>query len=329
MAALSNDNTVFGYFSSETQAEAAVRELREAGFTRNEISIAGRPDSDSYSDSSTSSAGSTASNAAHKAGHAAEGFWDRVKGFFEGDDVEPYADERTRGEMATREVTTEDDVYDYDPQDLHQSWGSDRAGYFNQQYSRTGQGIIVSVSAGDRREEAESILQSNGADLGSNATADTSAYAGASNDAYADTSTDAYAGETNDVEGTRRIRLYGEVLRVHRDRVQRGEARLRKETVTETQNVQVPVTREELVVERVPVTGEQRAASGVTIGSENEEIRIPLNEERVTVDKEPVLREEVKVGKRQITDNETREETVRREELRVDNDQDENYRKAS
>lgn len=160
------------------------------------------------------------------------------------------------------------------------------------------------MRAGSRREEAESILESNGADLGR----------GVTNGQYATTS------ET-DVQSPRRIQLYGEVLRVHRDRIQRGEARLRKEIITETQNVQVPVSREELVIERVPVSGEQ-AAPGAVVGRENEEIRIPLSEERVTVDKEPVVHEQVEVGKRQITNTETRQETVRREELRVDEDEE-------
>jgi uncharacterized protein (TIGR02271 family) len=38
--------------------------------------------------------------------------------------------------------------------------------------------------------------------------------------------------------------------------VNRGEVRIRKEVLTTTQTIEVPVTREELVVERVPVSGE-------------------------------------------------------------------------
>ena len=66
---------------------------------------------------------------------------------------------------------------------------------------------------------------------------------------------------------------------------------------TTTQTVEVPVTREELVVERVPVSG-QVPATGATFGSE--EIRIPLSEERATVSKQAVVREEVRVGKKQV-----------------------------
>lgn len=322
MAGYETDNTVFGYFSSETQAESALRDLKAAGFTRNQISLAGQPGSDSYSSATTtgSATGSKMRQEGHKAGEAVGGFWHRVKNFFEGGDApEPYAEERTRGDMATREVTTDSNIYDYDPEDFHQSWGttSDRSRYLGQQYARSGQGYIVSVVASDRRAEAESILEANGADLGTA-------------DSYSGTETGAYSGQstsTADLESPRRIQLYGEVLRVHRDRVQRGEARIRKETVTETQNVQVPVTREELVVERVPVSGE-RAATGVNVGSDSEEIRVPLTEEVARVEKEPIMREQVEVGKRKITETENREETIRREELRVDED-DNRFRKAS
>ena len=325
MAGYENENTVFGYFPLETQAEAAVRQLYAAGFTRNQISLAGQPDNQAYT-SGTSTNDTSESHMrqeGRKAGQAVGGFWDRIKSFFESEGAEPYADEPTRGDLATREITHETGVYDYDPDQFEQSWGTtmDHSRYFGQRYGRAGEGIIVMVKAAGRREEAETILEANGADLGASNTRQATSYP-ETGDAYADRSS-----STTNVQSPRRIQLYGEVLRVHRDRVERGEVRLRKETVTETQNVQVPVTREELVVERVPVTGEQ-AAPGATVGSDSEEIRIPLSEEQVRIEKEPFVREQVEVGKRQVTNTENREETVRREELRVDGDED-RLRKAS
>jgi uncharacterized protein (TIGR02271 family) len=325
MAGYENENTVFGYFPLEIQAEAAVRQLHAAGFTRNQISLAGQPDNQAYT-SGTSTNDTSESHMrqeGRKAGQAVGGFWDRIKSFFESEGAEPYADEPTRGDLATREITHETGVYDYDPDQFEQSWGTtmDHSRYFGQRYGRAGEGIIVMVKAAGRREEAETILEANGADLGASNTRQATSYP-ETGDAYADRSS-----STTNVQSPRRIQLYGEVLRVHRDRVERGEVRLRKETVTETQNVQVPVTREELVVERVPVTGEQ-AAPGATVGSDSEEIRIPLSEEQVRIEKEPVVREQVEVGKRQVTNTENREETVRREELRVDGDED-RLRKAS
>jgi len=327
MASYETDQTVFGYFTSDAQAESAVRELYAAGFTRNQISIAGQPDAQTVTSGTgtNETTGSKMRQEGRQAGEAVGGFWDRIKSFFEGEGAEPYADEPTRGDLATREITHETGVYDYDPEEFDQSWGTtmDHSRYFSQQYGRAGEGIIVMVKAGERRGEAESILEANGADLGASGVGQTSTYPETGDAAYADRSA-----STADVQSPRRIQLYGEVLRVHRDRVQRGEVRLRKETVTETQSVQVPVSREELVVERVPVSGEQ-AAPGATVGSDSEEIRIPLSEERVRIEKEPVVREQVEVGKRQVTNTENREETVRREELRVDGDEEDRLRKAS
>ena len=86
--------------------------------------------------------------------------------------------------------------------------------------------------------------------------------------------------------------------------------------ITENQSVQVPVTREELVVERVPASGEARAGE---IGRD-QEVRIPLSEERVRAEKRPVINEEVRVGKRTVQNTEQVSDNVRHEELRVEKD---------
>ena len=96
--------------------------------------------------------------------------------------------------------------------------------------------------------------------------------------------------------------------------------RLRKEVVTEKQNIEVPLTREELVIERVPASGEARTGE---IGSD-EEIRIPLSEERVRAEKQPVVTEEVRVGKRAVQNTEQVSDNLRHEELRVDKSGDVN-----
>jgi uncharacterized protein (TIGR02271 family) len=80
----------------------------------------------------------------------------------------------------------------------------------------------------------------------------------------------------------------------------------------------VPVTREELVIERTPASGQ--AASG-DIGRD-EEIRVPLSEERARAEKQPVVTEEVRVGKRAVQNTEQVSDNVRHEELRVDKEGD-------
>jgi uncharacterized protein (TIGR02271 family) len=124
-----------------------------------------------------------------------------------------------------------------------------------------------------------------------------------------------------------RVQLFGEVLRVHKERISRGEVRVRKDVITENQTIEVPVMREELVLERVQVSGETPASSANIGGSQ--EIRIPLSEEKVRVEKQAVVREEVNVGKREVAGVETVNADVRREELRVDPDPETPKRSAS
>ena len=76
----------------------------------------------------------------------------------------------------------------------------------------------------------------------------------------------------------------------------------------------MPVTREEVVIERHPASG--RPAAGSI--KEGEEIRVPLTEEEVRVEKRPVVKEEISVGKRKVQETETVRDTVRREEARIE-----------
>ena len=130
-------------------------------------------------------------------------------------------------------------------------------------------------------------------------------------DAIAEPGANAVAGR-----GLDRVQLFGEVLRVHKDRINRGEVRVHKDVITENQSIEVPVTREEFVLERVPVSGGTPASSS-DIGR-NQEIRVPLSEERVSFEKQAIVLEEVVVGKRDVSDVTTVNDNVRHEELRVD-----------
>jgi uncharacterized protein (TIGR02271 family) len=134
--------------------------------------------------------------------------------------------------------------------------------------------------------------------------------------------------DTNGGEyGGDRLQLFGEVLRVHKERVGRGEVRVRKDVVTENQTIEVPVTREELVLERVAVSPNTPASSANIGGSQ--EIRVPLSEDSVRVEKQPVVREEVIVGKREVSDVARVGDEVRHEELRVDSEVDTPKRTAA
>jgi uncharacterized protein (TIGR02271 family) len=77
--------------------------------------------------------------------------------------------------------------------------------------------------------------------------------------------------------------------------------------------MEAPTRREGVTVERVPVEGE---ASEADIG--DDEVRVPLTEEEVVVEKRPVAKEEVRIRKDVVEDTEVVEEDVRKEEVDVD-----------
>lgn len=109
-----------------------------------------------------------------------------------------------------------------------------------------------------------------------------------------------------------------EELRVGTTTEEAGRARLRKYVVTEQQSVQVPVTREEVRVEREPITDTNvdRALDGPEISEEEHEV--VLHEERPVVDTEAVPVERVRLSKDQVTDQETVSGEVRKEQIDVD-----------
>jgi uncharacterized protein (TIGR02271 family) len=176
-------------------------------------------------------------------------------------------------------------------------------------------GTLVTVNAQGREEEARECLYEAGADLGSMGRGIQSETMSTGS-----TSFDRSTGDSPSVE------LREEELSVEKERVQAGEVRLRKEVITEERTVEVPVTREEVVIERRPAASGREA--GGTI-NEGEEIRIPLMEEEVRVEKTPVVREEVSLRKQQVQDTERVSETVRREEARIDQTGDTNVRTSS
>jgi uncharacterized protein (TIGR02271 family) len=113
-----------------------------------------------------------------------------------------------------------------------------------------------------------------------------------------------------------------EELRVGTQTRERGRARLRKYVTTETQQVTVPVSREEVRVEREPITDANLdAATGGPAISE-EEHEVTLREEQVVVDKRAVPRERVRLDKDTVTEERQVAEEVRKEQIEVDDDQD-------
>lgn len=94
-----------------------------------------------------------------------------------------------------------------------------------------------------------------------------------------------------------------------------GRARLRKYVVTEQQSVQVPVTREEVRVEREPVSDTNRAAALKDPDISEGEVEVTLHEERPVVQKEAVPVERVRLAKEKVTGEKTVTGQVRKEKI--------------
>jgi uncharacterized protein (TIGR02271 family) len=113
-----------------------------------------------------------------------------------------------------------------------------------------------------------------------------------------------------------------EELRVGTQARERGRARLRKYVVTEEQQVTVPVQREEVRVEREPITDANldAATSGPAISEEEHEVT--LREEEPVVEKRAVPKERVRLDTETVTDEHQVAEEVRKERIEVEGDQD-------
>jgi uncharacterized protein (TIGR02271 family) len=97
-----------------------------------------------------------------------------------------------------------------------------------------------------------------------------------------------------------------------------GRARLRKYVVTENVTETVPVSREEVRVQREPITDANmgQAMDGPAISEEEHEVT--LHAERPVVEKEAVPVERIRLDKETVTDQERVSADVRKEEVEVD-----------
>jgi uncharacterized protein (TIGR02271 family) len=168
---------------------------------------------------------------------------------------------------------------------------------------------LVTVRAGDRYDEAQRILRDQGA------------YHIQSRDRTSGASTlplqssavrPSLAGEDRDTET---VRLREEELVANKQTVETGQVRVGKEVVSEERTIDVPVTREEVYIERTPV---DRHPSDRPMDDRGETISMPVREEQVEVEKRAVVYEEVDVGKREVQGTQQVSGTVRREEARIE-----------
>lgn len=92
-----------------------------------------------------------------------------------------------------------------------------------------------------------------------------------------------------------------------------GAVKVRKRVRVDRERIEVPTRREEVNVERMPVSG---GATGAQIGEGD--VSVPVTEEEVVVEKRPVAKEEVRIRKDVVQGTEVVEEDVRREEVDIE-----------
>jgi uncharacterized protein (TIGR02271 family) len=298
-------NRITAFFRKKQDAFQAVRELRSGGFASDDIGLAVQDE-----DYSTDRADAGASMTGKETSEHDRSFWQEVKDFFTGNKANDYDD---YSGASMRDV----------------GWEENRANYYD---GVIGSGGALVTVTGPRQIEARTILERYHGDLResgfdesefniANTGTGMNTRTASGVNTKADRNIDRENFDPNLSDREQRIQLRGEMLRTYKDRVKRGEVRLRKEVVTENQTINVPVTREELVIERMPASGKANASG--EIGTDRE-IRVPLEEDRVRVEKQQMVNEEVKIGKRQVQDTRNVTDNVRHEELRVEKEGDVN-----
>jgi uncharacterized protein (TIGR02271 family) len=109
-----------------------------------------------------------------------------------------------------------------------------------------------------------------------------------------------------------------EELRVGTERRETGRARLRKFVVTEQVETTVPVQREEVRVEREPITDANREAATSGGDITEEEHEVTLHAEEPVVQKDVVPKERVRMDTDVVTDERQISEEVRKERIEAD-----------
>jgi len=293
-------SVVVGVFTDRTQAQRCVEELRRVGFREDQIGVVGREGDTkaaATSDKGTHVAAGAATGVAAGAGVGAlwalgiaAGFLPAIGPVIAGGIFASILASAAGAGAAGGLVGAL----------IGLGIPENEAHYYHGEFEegRT----IVTVKAENRYDEARALLTRFGAYDHSSAS-----------------TTNAAAARATKTDSGATVKVHEEQLHAHKQDVQTGEVRVRKEVVTENKSIEVPVQREEVVVERHAVAGGKVAPGEIRAG---EEIRIPVKEEQVRVEKDTVVTGEVQVGKRTVQDTEKVSGTVRKEEVKVETEGD-------
>jgi len=322
MMAVKSEETVVGVFHDVQDARKAMQALKDAGFTEDQVGMirskgdnvsqSGLGDDDDDDDTGEKAGGGAIAGAATGAGVGALWGLAILSGILPG--IGPAIAGGTLGVLLSSAAAGAA-AAGLAGALIGMGLSHEEAEYYEGE-AKAGR-TIVTVKGSGRHDEAVRILRQNGAYDMSNRSAAQVGQRGqeAERGAAYGTGSESLAGNT--------VRATEEKLRVQKTPVETGEVRVRKETHTEHKTLDVPVTREEVVIERRPASGKEVSASDLQA---SKEVRIPIREEEVNVEKQTVAGEEVSVGKRRVRDTKHVDETLRKEEIKVDTKGDANIR---
>ncbi len=100
-----------------------------------------------------------------------------------------------------------------------------------------------------------------------------------------------------------------------------GQVRVSRDVIEEQQTASVPLTHEEVIIERVPVEGRSADVGSETLSSEalaEKDIVIPLRSEEPVIGKRTEVTEEVRIHKQPVTEQRQVSETVRKERVNIE-----------
>lgn len=110
-----------------------------------------------------------------------------------------------------------------------------------------------------------------------------------------------------------KLQLREEQLDISRKLIKTGEVTAYKETIIKEKTITVPITHEDLVIEKKTFNDKNSGEMDIY----PETIRIPLSEEQIHITKHKVILENVDIYKHEIQDKQIIEEVLKKENLYV------------
>lgn len=277
--------TVIGSYSTREEALSVIEQLRDEGYNRDDIVIYTTDEAArdfGFSGLSGIEVETDVSEA--EGGHEDRSLWERIKDTFSSDTYDYSSNEEETGRSV-----------DNDP--LYQYRDDIAAGK-----------IVITVNNYRGKHTASSEVN-------------TTQNAAVSTDNLNHRTEDVSANNLNRETGDDTIQLKEEQLDVNTHDVKTGEVDIHKRVVNDTETIDVPVKREEIVIERKPVNNDlTNDVDHINPDDslKDETITIPVKEEQIDVSKHTVVREEVEVHKKEHEDVKHVTEDVSHEELDVD-----------